>query len=241
MTTTVQTRATLPYIEQEPEREGLTPAVMEAIRSGNPDVVGKIMDYQERWERNQARKAFEEAFAAAMAEMPTIFKNKTVSYGAGKTSYKHADLAEIVRSVRPVLSKHGLSHRFRVKTEPEKVTVTCVIGHRTGYFEENTMSAAPDNSGSKNAIQAQGSAETYLSRYTLMASLGLAASDDDDGRGFGVITDEQATEIMGLITDTNSNAVKLLDIVKAPSVADMNVEQYTKAKTLLLQKKGERK
>jgi hypothetical protein len=48
------------------------------------------------------------------------------------------------------------------------------------------MEAAADISGSKNQIQAIGSAVTYLERYTLFASYGLASKDqDDDGKASG--------------------------------------------------------
>lgn len=46
------------------------------------------------------------------------------------------------------------------------------------------MSAEPDGSGSKNAVQAIGSTNTYLQRYTLFSVLGLASVDmDDDANG----------------------------------------------------------
>jgi hypothetical protein len=237
--------AVQPYIESQPTE--ITPMTMldRAVASGaSIETLTKLMELQERWDKNQARKAFDEALADAKSEIGPIFKNKTVSHGQGKAQFRHEDIAEIARTVGEPLAKHGLSYRWRTSTEGNLVSVTCIISHRLGHSEENTLISSPDVGQARNAIQAVGSAITYLQRYTLKAALGLAASDDDDGRAAGngpVITDDQATEIMGLITDTNSNVVKMLEYVKAPSVADMNVEQYTKAKTLLLQKKGERK
>jgi hypothetical protein len=46
------------------------------------------------------------------------------------------------------------------------------------------MGAAPDTGPGRNAIQARGSAKSYLERYTLLAATGTAASDmDNDGNG----------------------------------------------------------
>src|SRR4051794_25328219 len=63
----------------------------------------EIMDLQERWEANQARKAFDIAMANAQAEMPTIVKNRLVAFearsGGKDTSYRHEDLAEIVETI----------------------------------------------------------------------------------------------------------------------------------------------
>jgi hypothetical protein len=144
------------------------------------------MNLQERWEANQARKAFDDAMAAAKAEIPTINKNRMVDF-TGKTGvrthYRHEDLGEIARTVDPILAKHGLSYRFRTASPVgEPVTVTCVISHRDGHSEENTLVGPRDESGNKNAIQSIGSTLSFLQRYTLKAGLGLAASYDDEAR-----------------------------------------------------------
>jgi hypothetical protein len=128
--------------------------------------------------------------ASAKAEIPVIRKNREVDFpsksGGARTNYRYEDLAEIARTVDPILARHGLSYRFRTSSPPnEPVTVICVIAHRSGHFEENTLSAGRDDSGNKNSIQAVGSTLTYLQRMTLKAALGLAAAEDDDARGAG--------------------------------------------------------
>ena len=144
------------------------------------------MGLQERWEATQARKAFNAAIAAFKADPPEILKSVTVDFTSKRTgertSYKHEDLAELLAAVDPVLAEHGLGS-LQGGCDNGQVTVTCVIGHADGYSEaDNTLSAAPDTSGSKNHVQAIASAVSYLQRYTLKAALGLAAARDDDGR-----------------------------------------------------------
>ena len=169
------------------ETTALTPMDMlnRAVSQGaSIEVLEKLMTLQERWEANQARKSFDEAMAAAKAEIPVIVKNRTVDFTSakGRTHYRHEDLAEIARTVTPILAKHGLSYRYRTSSAPnEPVTVTCIVSHRGGHAEENTLAAGRDESGNKNSIQAIGSTITYLQRMTLKAALGLAASEDDDG------------------------------------------------------------
>lgn len=143
--------------------------------------LGALLDVQERYEANEARKAYHVAMAAFHADAPKIIKTKE-----GHNS-KHADLAvDLVAVVAPKLSSQGLSHSWVTKTENDEVTVTCKITHVLGHSEETTLSAGPDTSGSKNAIQAIGSTITYLERYTLKAALGLAeAGQDDDGNASG--------------------------------------------------------
>lgn len=161
----------------------MTP-IERALASGAPpEVWAKMLEVQERWDANQARKAYDAAMAEAQAEMPTIIKDREVDYTSqkGRTHYKHASLATIERAVKPVLAKFGLNYRFSTAvTEQGGLAVTCIIAHRDGHMERNTLPAPLDTSGSKNAIQALGSTQTYLQRYTLMAALGLSAADDDD-------------------------------------------------------------
>lgn len=168
--------------------------VQRAVTSGADVVVlEKLMGLQERYEANKARKAFDDAIAAFKSEVPQIGKDRLVDFTTpkGRTRYRYEDLATIAEAVDKPLSKVGLSYRWRtVSTSPTSVTVTCIVSHRDGYSEENSLSAGPDPTGNKNSIQALGSAVTYLQRYTLKAALGLTASEDDDGQSTGSGSDE---------------------------------------------------
>lgn len=176
-----------------PESDGIpSPLVMldRAIaRGADLAMVEKLLDLQERHERNEARRAFDHAIAAVRAEIPPILKNRKVEHGTkagGQKSYRHEDLAEIARTVDPILARHGLSYRYRTTSEPNApIVVTCIISHELGHREENTLTGGRDDSGQKNSLQAIGSTLTYLQRYTLKASLGLAAAEDDDGKAAG--------------------------------------------------------
>jgi hypothetical protein len=182
-----------------------------AIQMGQtPETLERLLSLQERWERNAARKAYDEAMAAAAAELPQVVKDRIVSHGTGKASYKHESLSAIEKAVRPVLSKHGLHYRWRTGRDGTDVIVTCIIsGH--GHHEENTLGGPADTSGAKNAIQAIGSTVTYLQRYTLRSALGIAAGEDDDGNAAAgpkssdefFITPAEIEELQKLIEDSH--------------------------------------
>lgn len=220
-----------------PKNNALTPMDMldRAIATGaGIDVLSKLMELNERWDRNQARKAFDQAMAEAKAEIPVILKNRTVDFTSakGRTNYRHEDFAEIARTVDPILSKHGLSYRFRTTSAAnEPVTVTCIVSHRLGHFEENTLSAGRDDSGNKNGIQAIGSTQTYLQRYTLKAALGLAASTDDDaGKAeTGTLTPERVTALQTLIDDAGVDIAKVCAFMKVDALADIDAKDFPKA------------
>jgi len=145
------------------------------------DKLQQLMGLQERWEANEARKAFVSAMNAFKANPPTIHKNKHVAFGT--TAYDHATLDHVCNEVTQALSKVGISHRWDVKQSNGFITVVCILTHELGHSERTTLEGPADTSGSKNAIQAIASAVTYLQRYTLLAATGLAPKGaDTDGR-----------------------------------------------------------
>ena len=145
--------------------------------------IQQLMDLQERWERNEARKAYDKAMAAFKADPPEIFKNKHVSFGT--TSYDHATLDNVASQVSEKMAPHGLSFKWNIEQEANIVRVICIVSHAQGHREFTPLQSGVDSSGGKNSIQALGSAVSYLRRYTLEAAAGVAVKsrDDDDGAG----------------------------------------------------------
>ncbi len=164
-----------------------------ALESGaDLDRLERLMDLQAKWEAGEARKAWVKAMTEFKAEPLEIFKRKQVRFetrDGDVTSYKHAELSDVADVVVPAMARHGLSHRWDVKQEAGRIIVTCTVTHAAGHSESVTMDAAPDDSGKKNNIQKVASAVTYLQRYTLLASTGLATKSehDDDGASTGAV------------------------------------------------------
>jgi len=155
-----------------------------AVQQGaDIDKLEKLLELQMRWEADQARKAFVVALNAFKADAPKIIKTKEVSYGQGKTAYKHALAGVASEVIGAALAVHGISHRWDVQQEAAgKIKVTCILTHAQGHSERVSLEATPDTSGSKNSIQAIGSTVSYLQRYSLFAATGLVPLDaDTDG------------------------------------------------------------
>lgn len=151
------------------------------------DRLEKLMQLQERWEANEARKAFVTAMAAFKREPVEIYKRKQVGYKTREgdfVGYKHAELSDVTAAIAPAMAKHGLSFDWDIHQGSGTITVDCVVTHVMGHSKMVTMSGAPDNSGKKNLIQQAASTITYLQRYTLLAATGMSTKDeDDDGAG----------------------------------------------------------
>lgn len=199
MTDTKQEPLTLEIIEDVSVKGSVSTAIVDASKvapgpmtnaiaflngGGDLDKLEKMMELQERFDAKQSEKAFNEALAAFKAEAVRIVKGTKVNDGPLKGK-SYANLADVVLAVTPALSKHGLSAQWKLtKDEPQWMEVTCTLRHVAGYSESISMGAEPDTGPGRNKIQARASATSYLNRYTLLAILGMAASDaDDDGNG----------------------------------------------------------
>lgn len=203
-----------------------------------------LMQLAERWEANQAKKAFNAAFSAFKAEAVTIVKNVDVKDGPLKGK-KYADKFGVVGVVAPILSKHGLSHSWKLtKDDKEWMEVTCTLKHVLGHAETAAMGAAPDIGPGRNAIQARSSANSYLERITLLAITGMAASDeDDDGNGFqqtakeNVVDDLLTAPTLAALQSMFSTAYMLA--AKRPESQKAFKDAYEKRKAQLAKKEGE--
>jgi hypothetical protein len=212
-------------------------------RGADLDRLQQLMDLQQRWEANEARKAYVAAMAAFKANPPEILKGKHVKFttARGTTEYDHATLADVCGAATKGLADVGISHRWDITQEGGKVTVTCAMTHSLGHSERVAMTATADDSGGKNAIQAIGSTVTYLQRYTLLAATGLAARDmDDDGRGAEpaeTISAHQVADLEALIEDVGANKAAFLKYLKVDSLDQIHAKAYRTAVAALENKR----
>jgi hypothetical protein len=224
-------------------RQDNSPAEMIRMAvAGGADLekLSKLLDLQERWEANEARKAFQVAMAAFKSNPPNIGKDKKVSFG--NTRYSHASLYNVVEKITTELSKHGLSASW-VTHQNGQIGVTCRITHVLGHSQETMLQAPADTSGSKNAIQAIGSTISYLQRYSLLAVLGLAAHDMDDDAVQAVdevVTEAQLGTLRDQILAVSADEVKFLKYLKVESLEEIRQSQFNKAISAL-KTKGKKK
>ncbi len=174
--------------------------LMIAVQQGaDIDKMEKLMALQERWEANQARKAYMVAVSEFKQNPPTVIKDLVnKQYGSNYTS-----LANMVNTVNKALGVHGLNARWDINQSGADITITCILTHSMGHSEKVPLTAGPDESGKKNSIQQIKSTITYLEGATFQAVTGIACaepSQDDDGNGFSsnatlFITQEQIEDL----------------------------------------------
>jgi len=214
--------------------------IQQALAAGSaPETLERLMALQERWEANEARRAYVVAMTAFKAQAPRIVKDKLVSFSG--TQYKHATLGNVVSQISDALSRHGLSAAWSTAQEQGRVAVTCTITHERGHSESTTLTGAPDDSGKKNSIQQIGSTVTYLQRYTLLALTGLATYDqDDDGRGAAPaqpISEAEAAALIREVQEVGADEEAFCAFLKVHTLHDLTPEQAVRARHLLDQKR----
>lgn len=186
-----QEQSNAPALTANEKVSGLT-LIAEAMsrENLNIEVVKELVALQHSMEDRDARRAFNEDFSKMMQEIPVIAKTGWNDFQ--KTQF--AKLEDIVEITRPILSKYGFSITYKqnqqmlegAKAEPGMIfchmEVTCVLKHRLGHEESNSILLPIATIKGQTAIQAMGAGSTYGRRYTLMQALNIAtAGSDNDG------------------------------------------------------------
>lgn len=211
------------------------------------DIAGleKLMDLQERWERNRAKALFFEALALFQSRVPKIEKT---SQGYG---YLYAKLGEIDKTIKQSMEDCGLSKRWTISEDGDKVTVVCVITHVAGHSESSAIGPVSwdllEKTKQMNGLQHRAAVIQYLQRYTCIAALGLTTADEDTDAQTPpeVISETQAADLDALAEETKrpgENKAKVLKnlcvVYNIAKIADMPVSVYPGAVNALNAKRN---
>lgn len=214
----------------------------------NPDVdvekLNGILDLKERMMNKDAEMQFNAALSDMQSEMPIIKKDGSVEYPKDKNNpdgpkvkaFDFASFENIMRAIKPVMSKYGFAIRFDTSEREGNgggAIIKATLSHRAGHKESVQFAAALDTSGGKNNIQAMGSTFSYGKRYCVTALLNIVTEgeDDDANKAFleHPIDDVQFAEIQRLIDDTDTDMARFVGHLKIESLRAMPQKMYAKA------------
>lgn len=216
---------------------GISPMtlIQRALQDGSGasvEQLERLYALQVKYEENEAKKAFNKAIAEFKAKNIMILKKTNVNFSSsqGKVDYNHATLGDCVEQVIEDMSASGLSHSWDITQAPNLVTVTCEITHSLGHSRKVTMSGEPEGTKLMNALQKIASTVTYLSRYTLLAALGLA-THDNDGRGdvepeVDVIDENQLANLEVMIEQSKADEDELVKFLKIDALIHLPKDRY---------------
>lgn len=169
---------------------GIMDMVREAMALGSGlDVINRLIELQKEREAIDAKIEFNESMVRFQQMVPEIKRTKMGWYNTkdgSRIEYYYAPLSEVLKQVKGPLCDNGISFRHDIGDGKDEngnktITVTCVL--EKGVHSVNvSMSGYPDKTGEKDSLQQDGSTLSYLKRYTMEAALGVATTDDIDGR-----------------------------------------------------------
>jgi hypothetical protein len=119
--------------------------------------------------------------AQFQAEVPEIKKTKSVRTKSGALAYSYAPLDTIVKQVRSIIAKNGLSYKIDTIIGNGSVKSIVIVKHVAGYSESSEMEVPL---GSKTDImsnsQVTAAASTFSKRYAFCNAFGIMTGDGDD-------------------------------------------------------------
>jgi hypothetical protein len=159
-------------------------ALIQAAIEHNLDAerLGKLLDLQERYEKNKAYAAYAEAMAECEKEMPVVLKDRQNTH----LKSRYATLDAVNTAIKPIYAKHGFSVSFSEEptTTANVICVVATIRHRGGHSETYRTTVPIDGGGMKGGTnktdtQAKGSTLTYARRYLILMIFNIAIGDED--------------------------------------------------------------
>jgi hypothetical protein len=220
METTIDDSKVIDVIEvEEPaEASGMieagTPADLLRIAVvGGADVekLERLMALQERWEKEQARKAFFAAMNRVQSQVEPIIKRSVNQ----QTRSKYAKLEAVNRVLKPLMTQEGFSVAFSEgEGKDGQVRVNAMVMHKDGHSQEYHVDLALDNKGMQGAVnktEVHGKASTlsYGRRYLATLIFDLAFLDEDDdgnqGKHAAIISEKQAATLADLCNASGSS------------------------------------
>jgi hypothetical protein len=211
--------------------------IQAAIERGiDPDQLGKLMDLQERHERNRAAEAFGSAIAEFQRRCPRIHKGRKVD--AGPLRYQYASFDDVMAEAGPHLSACGIALSFSTEANDRGIRVTVRV--RVGIHAEDSTLDVPVPDMKVNSTQRYGAALSYAKRYALCAALNIVVTDDvdDDANScFDPITEQQEVELIELIEAKGADKPRFLKWMGVEKLSDIAASDFDKAITALRSKK----
>jgi hypothetical protein len=207
-----------------------------ALQNGaDPAQLEKLMELQERYERNQAAAAFGAAIAKFQSLCPRVHKSRKPISGP---SYQYASFDDVMLQASPHLHTCGIALSFSTEANDRGIRVTCRV--RVGIHAEDYTLDVPIPDMKMNNTQRYGAALSYAKRYSLTAALNIVCTDDvddDGGSCFDPISEQQEVELIELIEAKGADKPRFLKWMGVEKLSDIAASDFDKAVTALRSKK----
>lgn len=239
-------RASSAPARQDDEPTSLLAVISRAVRDPSVDIdkMERLYAMHERMVARQAEAEFNEAMAAAQAEIKPVIKNK---YNE-QTKSRYSNLEAVSNAIDPIIHRHGFSLSYGTDVCPiaDHYRITCKVA-RGGHSEMRFADVPADTVGikgtaNKTATHGFGSTASYGRRYLKLMIFDVATTDDDDGGRAGGMDDyemigpDQCAELRRLIAAADTTEEAYCARVKVNTLPEMPAEAFERCKSVLMRR-----
>lgn len=215
--------------------EVVSPAEMikQAVTGGaDLSKLEKLLELQERWEANEARKMFARSFATAQANIIPVIKKRLNT----QTRSKYSELSDVIEAAQPIYTKEGFSVTFNESDSalPEHMRVSAQVIHNMGHKESYHLDVPLDGKGlqgnaNMTKIHGKASSMSYGRRY-LMCMIWNIPTKDNDGNTMTAekISDKKLHTLRDLLISKELSEAKLTEYLKIDKLEDLLEADYMK-------------
>jgi hypothetical protein len=168
-----------------------------------------------------------------LAESLSILQGEIVDPVKNRNSHncRYADLTQVLNTIRPLMSKNGLSIVQFPGNNEGKITIETILMHKSGEWISNVYGMIPIEQKGANSAQSDGILITYIRRYAIISLLGISAQDDTDGNitSNRKLTGNEIDNFLKLCNNNKSKIERILKCVEVENLKELTLEQYNKA------------
>lgn len=195
------------------------------------DRLDRMFAMKERIEAENAKKAYAAAFAKMQAELPIIPERGAIRNRDKEVQSTYPLWEDVVAALRGPMADHGLSMSFDRRKEDQRTFFGCIVTHEQGHSQRAEIDLPRDDSGSKNAVQGEGSTVSYGQRYSskMLINWTSEGTEDDDGATAAVatISPEQIDEIEALVKKIDLKLSVILNAEKIDAIHYLPAGRFT--------------
>jgi hypothetical protein len=225
---------------QPAEQTTMVSAIERMVRdpSISMERLEQMLAMKERLDAKAAEQAFNAAFAKMQAALPVIPERGQIKNKDRVVQSTYPLWEDVNAAIRGPLADNDLGLSFDRRKEDGKTIIGCIVTHAMGHSRRAEIDLPRDESGSKNAVQGEGSTVSYGQRYSSKMLLNWISegSEDDDGKKAGAgngISAEQFLALRDLLDQSGADEGRFLAHFKIATLDDMPLSRLGEADKML--------
>ncbi len=210
------------------------------ITADNVSALESLVGLYDRMQAKNAEREFASALIALQGETSSVQATKAVDEKPdGTVRYRFAPYTEIMRTVKPMLTRHGFSVTFDTETGADRLTSICTLMHKSGHSRQNRFAVRYSTPPGASHPQGDMSTKNYAKRGALCDCLNIVVEHDDDARMIGQpIGSALAEDLEARVRAVRSDVEMFLKYAGASKFEDISDEKWETLDTMLKRKEA---